>query len=123
MARAIPNNSVILVVEDEPLIRLAAMDLIAELGHQALEASSADEAIALLEAHPEISIVFTDVQMAGSMDGIALSHWAASRWPPLRFIIVSGGVTIRLDELPANARFQTKPYRGLAISEAIASFQ
>ena len=81
---------VVLVVEDEPMIRMEATALVQDLGYRVYEADSADEAILLLEAHAEITIVFTDIQMAGTMDGLGLARLAADRWPPLRFIIVSG---------------------------------
>jgi len=115
-------ETVILVVEDEPLIRLAAIMLVERLGYRALEAANADEAISLLEAHAEITIIFTDVQMEGSMDGIALTHWAAGRWPPLRFIIVSGGMTPKLHEIPPGAAFLAKPYADAAVGQLIAEF-
>ena len=117
-----PAMTVVLIVEDEPVIRLAAIFLIEDLGFRALEASDADEAIFLLEAHPEITVVFTGIQMAGSMDGIELSNWAAERWPPLKFIIVSGGMSPRACELPVDTVFLTKPYGSLAVENAIAGF-
>ncbi|RYD21729.1 MAG: response regulator, partial [Spirochaetia bacterium] len=86
-------------------------------------ASNADEAITLLEAHPEITIVFTDIQMAGSMDGIALSNWAADRWPPLRFIIVSAGLRPDAVKMPVDAVFLAKPFAIAAVSGAIAGFR
>ncbi len=104
------------------MIRMAAMMLVERLGYRALEAANADEAISLLEAHAEITIVFTDVQMEGSMDGIALTHWAADRWPPLRFIIVSGGTTPELHEIPAGAIFLPKPYADATVGRLIAEF-
>jgi CheY-like chemotaxis protein len=123
MGSSVDNReAVILVVEDEPLIRMSAMMLIQGLGYHSFEAANADEAIALLEANAEITIIFTDVQMEGSMDGIALTHYAAGRWPPLRFIIVSGGTTPRLDELPVGAVFLAKPYADAAVGRCIAQF-
>ncbi|MDX5986117.1 response regulator [Sphingomonas echinoides] len=119
---AAERETVVLVVEDDPMIRMAAMMLIEGLGYYTLEATNADEAITLLEDHPEITIVFTDVQMEGSMDGIALTHWAAGRWPPLRFIIVSGGMTPELHEIPAGAIFLSKPYADATVGRLIAQF-
>lgn len=107
---AATRETLVLIVEDEPLIRMSAATLIQGLGYRTHDAASADEAIALLEAHAEITIVFTDVQMEGSMDGIALTHWAAGRWPPLRFIIVSGGRIAATHDMPVGAIFLAKPY-------------
>lgn len=98
------------------------MQLIEGLGYRLIEAVNADEAITLLEAHPEITIVFTDIQMAGSIDGLELSNWAAGRWPPLRFIIVSGGTSPKAHQMPVDAVFLTKLYASTAVEEAIAGF-
>ncbi|EJL22173.1 response regulator [Novosphingobium sp. AP12] len=117
------TTAVVLVVEDEPLIMLGSVQIVEDLGYIALQATNADEAIVLLEAHPEIVIVFTDIQMAGSMDGLALSNWAANRWPPLRFIIVSGGMRPRLVDMPTDAVFLAKPFKSSAIGRAIEGFR
>ncbi len=114
------HETVVLIVEDEPMVRMAAMFLVEGLGYRAYEAGDADEAILLLEAHREITIIFTDIQMAGSMDGLALAHLAADRWPPLRFIIVSGGVSPKGDEMPVGAIFLSKPYADISIATSIA---
>ena len=108
-ALEIVSNKV-LVVEDEAMIRLSAAALVEDMGFTVLEAESADEAIALLEANPDIRVVFTDIQMAGSMDGLQLVAYAHDRWPPLKFIIVSGDCTPGAADLPAGAYFFAKPY-------------
>ncbi len=123
LSKLLPAPTIILIVEDEPLLRVAATELIEDLGFKFFEAVNADDALRILEDHPEISIVFTDVQMAGTMDGLALASLATKRWPPLRFIIVSGGVTPTREQMPVEAVFLTKPYLGSAISGAIASFE
>lgn len=79
----------VLVVEDEPLVRMLAVEALDEAGYVTLEAATADEAIQLLEAHPEIRLVFTDVHMPGSMDGAKLAAVVRNRWPPVRIIITS----------------------------------
>lgn len=109
------RETVVLIVQDEPMIRMAAMLLVKGLGYRAIEAKDADEAILMLEAHSEITIVFTDIQMAGSMDGLALTL-AADRWPPLRFIIVSGGLSSKVAEMPVGAIFLSKPYADSSIA-------
>ncbi len=111
----------VLVVEDEPLIRLAAISFVEDEGFTVFEAENADEAVAILEAHPEIRIVFTDVHMAGSMDGLQLVAFAHDRWPPLRFIIVSGEHKPGLASLPEGALFFAKPYDTAAIGHAMRS--
>lgn len=111
MAYSIENISrTVLVVEDEAIIRLSAVSLVEDQGFTALEAESADEAIEILETHPEIRIVFTDIHMAGSMDGLQLAAYAHDRWPPLKFIIVSGERKPERDDMPEGACFFPKPY-------------
>lgn len=110
---------VVLVVEDEAMIRMGATALVEDLGYEFYEASNADDAIELLEQNPQITIVFTDIQMAGSMDGLELAAYARKRWPPLKFIIVSGNHVANSAEMPEGAQFFSKPYSASAIGEAI----
>lgn len=101
----------VLVVEDEPLVRLGAVEMIEDAGYRVLEAANADEAIRLLESRNDISIVFTDVNMPGSMDGLKLAHVVRNRWPPVQLIVASGRAMIPEQELPARGRFLSKPYQ------------
>lgn len=113
-------KAVILVVEDSPIIRMGAVDLIMAAGFEAVEASDADEAIKILESRPDIHLVFTDVNMPGSMDGIKLAHYIADRWPPVRLIVASGQTVLEEGQLPHGARFFRKPYDDSSIVEAIS---
>jgi two-component system, response regulator PdtaR len=108
VGETITTVKTVLVVEDEPIIRMAAIDLVEELGFTALEAASADEAIAILEANTGIHVIFTDIQMAGSMDGLDLAAYARNRWPPVEFIIVSGEMRPEAVHMPDSARFFPK---------------
>jgi CheY-like chemotaxis protein len=101
---------IVLVVEDEILLRMAAVDLVEEAGFEALEASNADDAILLLEARDDIRIVFTDIDMPGSMDGLKLAAAVRSKWPPIRIIVVSGHRKPQDGELPEGSVFFAKPY-------------
>jgi CheY-like chemotaxis protein len=114
--------TVVLIVEDEPLIMLATSLMITDFGYRVLEAENAAHAISILELHPEITIVVTDIQMAGAMDGLDLARYAARRWPPLYFIIVSGGLTPSIEQMPAGAMFLAKPYGSRAIDRLIRGF-
>ena len=105
-----PTQSVILVVEDDPIIRMGARQLVVDAGFGVLEAGNADEAIRILEARSDIHLVFTDVGMPGTMDGIKLAHYIRRRWPPVKLIVASGKAIIDESHLPAGARFFTKPY-------------
>ncbi|MCF1434597.1 response regulator [Agrobacterium vitis] len=114
------GRPVILVVEDSPLIRMGAIDLVLSAGYEVLEAGDADEAIRILESRDDIDLVFTDVQMPGTMDGIKLSHYIRDRWPPVKLIIASGAAILEESMLPGGSRFFSKPYDELTITEAMA---
>jgi CheY-like chemotaxis protein len=110
MASIHPRGYAVLIVEDEPLLRMDAMDLAEEAGLQAYGAANAREAIALLEQHDNIRILFTDIQMKGSMDGLKLAHAVRKRWPPIQIMVTSGAVKVGADQMPENGLFFTKPY-------------
>jgi CheY-like chemotaxis protein len=105
-----PRPAVILIVEDEPLIRLAAAAIAWDAGFIALEVSNADEAITILQTRDDIRLVFTDVDMPGSMNGLHLARVIREKWPAIRLLVVSGKVLPGGSELPAGARFFPKPY-------------
>jgi two-component system, response regulator PdtaR len=112
---------VVLVVEDDPLIRMGAIDMVKSAGFEAVEAASASEAIDKLETQPDIHLVFTDVTMPGSMDGLKLAYYVRDRWPPVLLIIVSGKTAIGIGQVPIGARFFPKPYSDRLIVEAMNS--
>jgi two-component system, response regulator PdtaR len=106
---------VILIVEDDPLLRMLAVEFVEEAGFEMLEAGDADQAIAILESHSEIAVLFTDINMPGSMDGLELALMVSNRWPAIAILIASGHVRLPLADLPPNGRFLGKPYRAEAI--------
>jgi len=114
------GKPVVLVVEDSTIIRMGAVDLVQSAGYVALEATCADEAIRILETRADIDLVFTDVQMPGTMDGIKLSHYIRSRWPPVKLIVASGKAILEESSLPEGSRFFSKPYSDHAIADAMA---
>ena len=109
----------VLIVEDEPLIRLGAVYQLEDAGFEVYEAGSADAAIALLEVHKEICLIFTDVDMPGSMDGLKLAHYVRGRWPPVKIIVTSGHVKVPEESLPSGALFMPKPYDSAVITHKI----
>lgn len=114
-----PNKPIVLVVEDEPLLLLQACDVVRDAGFDPVPASNADEAIRILETRTDIRIVFTDVDMPGSMDGIRLAAAVRGRWPPIEFLVVSGFRDVKLSELPDHSRFFSKPYDSQKIMDAL----
>jgi len=110
---------VALVVEDNLVILMGAVDSVAVAGFEVLGAGSADEAIRILEGRPDIHLVFTDVGMPGTMDGIKLAHYIRDRWPAVKLIVTSGKISVDESHLPVGARFFSKPYTESAIVEAM----
>ena len=107
---AMMSPAVVLIVEDDYLVRLHAVFILEEAGFGVLEAASADEAIALLEVREDIRIVFTDINMPGSMDGLRLAHAIRNRWPPIELVVTSGQMQVRKEEMPERGLFLAKPY-------------
>ena len=112
---------VVLVVEDEILIRELVAEEVEEAGYSVVVAHNADQAIAILEARQDIHLVFTDIDMPGSMDGLKLAAAVRDRWPPVHIIITTGKV--RPLEIPANALFIPKPYVGENVVAAMRTFE
>jgi CheY-like chemotaxis protein len=102
---------VVLVVEDDELLRMFAVEMIEEAGFVVTEAPNADVAMRLLEGRGDIGVIFTDIEMPGSMNGLSLAHAVASRWPPIRIVATSGHIKIGEGDLPDGGRFIAKPYR------------
>ncbi|MDQ0346141.1 response regulator [Ancylobacter vacuolatus] len=100
----------VLVVEDEALLRFDIADYLAEKGFEVHEAASADQALRILETVREIRLVFTDIDMPGSMDGLKLSAAVRERWPPVHIIVTSGNRIAGKAELPPGSLFFAKPY-------------
>ncbi|GGG22721.1 MULTISPECIES: response regulator [Rhizobium] len=104
------NKGFVLVVEDEPLVRMFAVAFVEDAGFDVVEASDANQAIAILEARADIRIVFTDIDMPGSMDGMKLARAVRDRWPSIEIIIVSGHKRPVDSDLRTRAVFFSKPY-------------
>ena len=108
--------ALVLVVDDEPLVRMTAADELEEAGFRVLEAANADEALAMLKEHSdEVRVLFTDVNMPGSMDGMALAAQVHRRWPHVRLLISSGYARPHPDEIPDDGQFVPKPYRSATL--------
>ncbi len=110
MSSPTTKRPLVLVVEDELLIRMDAVEMIVAAGYDVLEAANADQAIEILEARADISVVFTDIQMPGSIDGLKLAHAVRHRWPPVKIVTCSGHIKVIQEDLPEGARFLPKPY-------------
>jgi CheY-like chemotaxis protein len=116
-SRSAPTT--VLIVEHEGIVRRELGDQLTDLGFTVLVAGNADEGIALLETHPEIELLLTDIKMPGSMDGIRLAHHVRDRWPPVKIIVVSGMIETQLADLPRGSAFLPKPYDPCGLAEVI----
>ena len=94
------NQHVVLIVEDDFLIRMGAVDTIRAAGFEVVEAKDADEAIEVLENRLDITVVFTDIHMPGSMDGLKLAAAVRGRWPPIKIVATSGRPKLSAEDLP-----------------------
>jgi two-component sensor histidine kinase/ActR/RegA family two-component response regulator len=115
---AFPTN--VLVVEDEMVLRMRTVDIVEDAGFHAVEAVNADEALSILETRSDISLLLSDIQMPGSMDGLELANAVHDRWPSIKIILVSGQVTPSDEDKPADSRFFGKP---LEVKKMIAELQ
>jgi CheY-like chemotaxis protein len=112
--------AIVLVVEDDMMLRMRAVDMVEDAGYVPVEAVDADEAFAILQARSDIALLFTDIQMPGSMDGLQLAHAVHERWPHLKIILVSGQLELSGIQIPRDSRFFGKP---LVSGQMIAEMQ
>jgi two-component sensor histidine kinase/CheY-like chemotaxis protein len=110
----------VLVVEDEMMLRMRAVDMVEDAGFSPVEAVNADDALAILESRSDIELLFTDIQMPGSMDGLKLAKAVHERWPLIKIILVSGQLKLTEDDKPADSRFFGKP---IEVKQMIAEMQ
>ncbi len=89
---------------------MGAIDMVRSAGFEVVEAQDADEAIEVLERRLDITVVFTDIHMPGSMNGLKLAAAIRGRWPPIKIVATSGEAKVTADDLPSGSRFLAKPY-------------
>ena len=112
----------VLIVEEEPLVRMGAVNIIGDAGFAVIEAASADEAIRILECRGDVRVVFTDIHMPGSMDGLKLAHAVRNRWPPIKIIVTLGRELIAEQDLTEGGRFFAKPYDPVLIRNTLRAW-
>ncbi len=116
------NRQIVLVVEDEPLLRMAGADMIENAGFDVVEAANATEAVRILETRPDIRIVFSDIDMPAGINGMRLAAIIRDRWPPIEIILVSGQFQPAAVDLPVRTVFFQKPYREAEIVAQLHKF-
>lgn len=120
MSLTIEPRKVILVVEDEPILRMMAVDLVENAGFEPVEATDATQAIEILERRMDIRVVFSDIDKPRGLDGMKLAALIRKRWPPIEFILTSDKLAPRPEELPERGVFLSKPYR---VDEVISTLR
>jgi len=100
---------VVLVVEDEMLLRMRVVNMVEDAGYIPVEAVDADDALAILQSRSDIALVLTDIQMPGSMNGLELARAVRERWPPIKIILASGQLKLSREDIPNDSRFFGKP--------------
>ena len=113
------SRPTVLIVEDEFLIAISAATVFQKAGFETVEASNADEAIAILKKR-DVDLIFTDVRMPGSMDGLKLARYVRDRWPPVKIMVTSGHHMVQNGGLPDGGVFLPKPYTDAAVVAAIS---
>ena len=116
------SQMVVLVVEDEPLVRMGIVDYLEDQGFTVLEACGADEAVDLLVSNPTIQLLFTDIDMPGGMDGLKLAAAVRKRWPPVKIVVTSGHRRVEVGDLPVEAKFLPKPYNPDTVAAMLRAF-
>lgn len=111
----------ILVAEDQILVRMHGCDMLESAGFDVLEAENADEAVALLEQHDDVNLLFSDIDMPGSMDGLELAAVVHDRWPRVGLLITSGHRRPGNQAIPDNGRFIAKPWKEGTVLDEIRS--
>lgn len=119
MSSTLTTRIVVLVVEDEPLLRIDAVDMVEDAGYEAVQAGNSAQAIEALESRDDIRIVISDIHMPPGMDGISFVSLARERWPHLHIVLVSGNVDRAEVRLPQGGVFFSKPYRQSDLMRAL----
>jgi CheY-like chemotaxis protein len=115
------SRPVVLLVEDEPLVRTLQVDILREADFWVLEAQDADEAFEVLKRRPDVRAVLTDVDMPGSLDGFEFARLVAQGWPTVGVLVISGKTAPEPGDLPPSARFAAKPVRPDDLIEMLRS--
>lgn len=109
------NAVTVLVVEDDALVRMHGVGIFEDAGFRVLDADSADEALTILADCGPIDLLFSDVDMPGSMDGMALARLVHERWPLTQLLMTSGHQRIRDEDVPGCGKFVHKPWQAASL--------
>jgi CheY-like chemotaxis protein len=116
------QRAVVLVVEDEPILRMNTVDMVEEAGFEVIEAANSKQAIGVLESRSDIDILLSDIHMPPGIDGMMLAATVRDRWPPIAIILLSGQIASTDVNIPEGGVFFSKPYRPTEIVAALSRF-
>ena len=117
------QSKVVLVVEDEWIVRATLVEVLADAGFFVVEAEQGAVALEALERHaPAVDVLFTDVRMPGDIDGLELARRAATLRPSIAIIVASGNLIPSRDDLPHGCLFLSKPYSFRELPDQIRTF-
>ncbi len=119
MSSAFPNRLVVLVVEDDPIVRFDAIQSLEDAGFEVVDAYDADHALVALEKRPDVRAVFTDVHMPGRLNGVELARLVHQRRPDVQVLVTSGVMRVSRDDLPKGGHFVPKPYDASQVAALI----
>ncbi len=109
-----PAPTIVLLVEDEPLVRMCAADILEDESFDVIEAATAPAALSILEKRDDVTALFTDIDMPGGMNGLELASIVHARWPHIALVVTSGRYRVGADHLPGDGIFIGKPYAAAA---------
>ncbi len=113
------QRTTVLVVEDEPIVLMDAVQALEEAGFEVVDAYDGEHALIRLEERPEIAALFTDVNMPGRLDGVALARMVHERRPDMVLVVTSAASRLTHSDIPDDGRFVPKPYDGRHVAELI----
>lgn len=114
-----PNHTLVLLVDDEPVVRMVASQSLEDAGFQVIEAKCAQEALDVLKSRADVGVLFTDVNMPGAFDGLELAKLVHELWPCIQLVVTSGQALPT--SVPDDGRFMAKPYRLNEMVETVTS--
>ena len=117
-----PDKRVVLVIEDEPVLRIEISDMLEDEGFEVVEATSIENAIEILEARLDIRIVYMDLDMPNGVDGIKIAATIRDRWPPIEIVLTASRVDGARLQLPVRAKFFSKPVNRARVIAAVRTF-
>jgi DNA-binding NtrC family response regulator len=111
------DGRIVLIVRENLVLRVEVAETFKEAGFKVFQVETADEAILVLRREPMIPVVFTEIHLPGTMDGLTFAHYVRLRWPPTILLVASARIPQAI--LPSKARFVQKPYLAGGLAKVV----